>query len=315
MGLNIIDNTSNPAKNAMGGTELMMKWLHENVDNELLNQFQIIPSRVRELEDKPRILWCHDLAQDPEVSKLQNVKYRENFDKFVFVSHWQQQQYEDFLGVPPSKCVVLKNAIYPIEQHEKPKDKINLIYHTTPHRGLDLLVPAFQRLKDEVGNVHLDVYSSFNIYGWGERDKQYKHLFDACEKDEEITYHGSVSNDEIREALTKAHIFAYPNIWKETACIAAIEAMSAGCLVVCPTLAALPETTMNFSWMYPYTEEPRQHIDVFYRHMKSAVECYHTDAIKDRLHVQKMMTDSVYNWKLRGQDWTAMLKELKNVRG
>ena len=49
-------------KNAMGGTELMMKRLHDSIDQDLLDRFQIIGSRVRELkEDKVRILWLHDL--------------------------------------------------------------------------------------------------------------------------------------------------------------------------------------------------------------------------------------------------------------
>ena len=38
------------SKNAMGGTELMMSRLHKNVDKELLDKFQIIPSRVRDLD-------------------------------------------------------------------------------------------------------------------------------------------------------------------------------------------------------------------------------------------------------------------------
>jgi len=47
------------SKKAMGGTELMRMWLYEEVAKReagLLDEFQIISTRVRELEDKPRIL-------------------------------------------------------------------------------------------------------------------------------------------------------------------------------------------------------------------------------------------------------------------
>ena len=71
----------------MGGTELMKYGLHERLPGELLEHFQIICSRVREI-DKNRIpiLWCHDLAQDNEVAHLKDVKAEDmKFAKLVFV--------------------------------------------------------------------------------------------------------------------------------------------------------------------------------------------------------------------------------------
>ena len=49
-------------KNSKGGTERMMEGLYSRIDPELMSKFQIIPSRVRELQnDKIRIYWLHDL--------------------------------------------------------------------------------------------------------------------------------------------------------------------------------------------------------------------------------------------------------------
>ena len=60
----------------------------------------------------------------------------------------------------------MKNAIDPIPYAEKPKDRINLIYHTTPHRGLNIAVAAMKELAKLHGDkIHLDVYSSFEAYG------------------------------------------------------------------------------------------------------------------------------------------------------
>ncbi len=74
------ENTKTPvlssvSKKALGGTELMRNWLYEEVEKResgLLDNFQIISTRVRELEDKKRILWVHDLASDPEVQHLKD---------------------------------------------------------------------------------------------------------------------------------------------------------------------------------------------------------------------------------------------------
>ena len=136
--------------NAMGGTEMMQKALHEQLPEDIRDKFQIIPSRVRSLDpDKIPVLWLHDLAEDPESEHLRNPSNRNKFKKLVFVSHWQFATYHKMLGIPYSESIVLKNAIVPIPNHTKPKDgPIRLIYHTTPHRGLDVLVAVNNETKN-----------------------------------------------------------------------------------------------------------------------------------------------------------------------
>ena len=71
------------SEKALGGTELMKKWLFAEMEKQepgLVDKFQFISTRVRGLEsDKQRILWIHDLATDPEV---QHLKEKENLYKF-----------------------------------------------------------------------------------------------------------------------------------------------------------------------------------------------------------------------------------------
>src|SRR5690625_6625708 len=94
---------------ARGGTELMMERLEKSVSPFFFEKFQIIPSRVREIDSsKKQILWCHDLALDPEVALLKNGGWRQ-FEKIVFVSHWQQSQYHSLLGVPYDAGIVIED--------------------------------------------------------------------------------------------------------------------------------------------------------------------------------------------------------------
>jgi len=323
MTLNIIDDTETVSlepsedgtyEHAMGGTELMNKALYERVDRGLLDQFNIIKSRVRKVsEDKKNILWLHDLWADPEVEHLKSQESRSRFSKLVFVSNWQLSTYNMGLGVPYSESVVIRNAIDPIEVDWsiKPDDQIRLIYHTTPHRGLDIAYAAVNKLSEIYGDkIHFDVFSSFEAYGWKERDEPYLELFEDIRKHPQMTYHGYQPNDVVREALKKSHIFAYPSIWQETSCIAAIEAMSAGCGIVCPNLAALPETTGNFADMYQFREDIQEHATVFANFLYGAIERHRDDNTTKKLIVQKNWADNFYNWDIRSQEWTILLEQL-----
>jgi len=301
-------------RNSMGGTELMKYGLYDRLPSQLLEQFQIIPSRVRELsKTKKKIYWVHDLAQDPEMAHLKDGGW-EKFDAIVCVSHWQRQQIQNFLGVPASKLTVLQNAIDPIEIDSKPdpKDGINIIYHTTPHRGLELLVPVMDWVEEMLPDInwHLDVYSSFEIYGWKERDKEYEGLFEKIKNHPKMTYHGYKPNEEVKEALKKAHIFALPSIWPETSCIALIEAMSAGCICVHSSLAALPETSSNWTLQYDFTEDMNEHASRHALTLADALRLVDEENMKDRLSMQKAYIDGFYDWQSRAKQWEVFLTSL-----
>jgi UDP-glucose:(glucosyl)LPS alpha-1,2-glucosyltransferase len=303
--------TDELSKNAMGGTELMKYGLYDRLPEDVRDSVQIICSRVREVDEtKPSILWLHDLPADPESAHLKDTKSRNRFQKLVFVSHWQQQQYNQQLGIPYSEGVVLKNAIKPFEAHTKPDDVINIIYHTTPHRGLDIAVAAFEEIYKIRQDVHFHVYSNFDIYGWSDRNRPFESLYERCRQHPGITYHGTVSNDEVREALKKTHIFAYPSVWQETSCIAAIEALAAGCLVVAPNYAALPETCSNFAFMYGYNENRMDHANLFVNVLYQAIMSYRKESTQKMLNMQTNYFNTFYNWDLRVQEWTSLIKSL-----
>lgn len=303
------------SRNANGGTELMMRRIHGSLDGDLLSKFQIIPSRVREIDTtRKQILYLHDLPNDPESARLSDPEYRKQFSKIVMVSDWQMQMYNLIHGVPYSECVVINNGIVPIPHFlkEDPRDKVNLIYHTTPHRGLAILLPVFEKLAEEHENVHLDVYSSFEAYGWKERDKPYQELFHFAKHHPKITYHGFQPNDTVREALQKSHIFAYPSIWPETSCIAAIEAMSASNLVVAPNYAALPDTCSRWMMKYQWTEDAQAHANRFYHTLSGTIQNIRNEptTYTNYLNAQKMYADTFYNWDSLALVWDKLLRDL-----
>jgi len=313
------NKTTGVNENGMGGTELMAARIFKDVNQSLLNQFQIIHSRFADVEldpTKKKILVVHDLPQDSMYDKLANGGW-EQFDKIVFVSYWQQQMFNAYRGVPYSAGTVIRNAIEPIEVHEKPTDKIRLIYFSTPHRGLDLLFAAYKQLSKEFENeLELNVYSSFGLYGWEANDKPYADLFKQLRDHRHINYHKSVSNDEIRVALKQNHILAYPSTWQETSCLTLIEAMSAGLYCLHSSLGALPETSFGMTAMYDYNEDPQQHANQFYSELRTSILLYKNKnqrkAITKRLANDKVICDFHHNWTTRKLEWNNLLKRLLN---
>jgi len=302
-----------PTENSKGGTEMMLQGLKDRIDPDLLDQFQIITSRIRNLKKKPKILWLHDTHDDYENTHLSDPKSRARFEKLVFVSNWQQQLFQLQHGIDPSECLVMKNAIDPIPAHKKSQEgPIHIIYHTTPHRGLALLSASFAAITKEFPDldIQLDVYSSFEIYGWGSKDVQFKELFDELRSQPNVNYHGYQENDVVRQALQKAHIFALPSIWPETSCISMIEAMSAGCLCVTNNFGALSETCANWAMMYPYHEDVNQHVNLFANTLAGGIHRIWDEGLQNQLQFQKMYFDKFYNWDLRTAEWTALLRGL-----
>ena len=307
-------NPDGTAKVGHGGTEMMRDALFKRLEPELKEKFEWYFSRVRDKwvdPTKNNILWLHDTFNDPEAQHLKEASSRERFKKLVFVSQYEFQTYHLALGVPYSESVVLRNAIDPIPEHKKEKsDTFNLIYHTTPHRGLEVLVPVIDFLVNKGKKIHLDVYSSFKMYGWENRDEPYQKVFEKIKAHDNMTYHGYQPNDVIRKALKKAHMFAYPNIWPETSCIAMIEAMSAGCTVIHPNYCALSETGSNFGVQYGWEEEPNKHANKFCQILDAVMEDYWSKTHQQKLSVQKKYIDSFYNWDIRLIEWKALLNSL-----
>ena len=127
-----------------------------------------------------------------------------------------------------------------------------------------------------------------------------------------MNYHGTVSNDEIRSALQQTHILAYPNVYPETGCISVIEAMSAGCIVVCPNLGVLPETCANFAWMYGFVQDKTEHARKFAYVLKDAINNFWEPPVQSGLAFQKQYYDMHYDIETTAKQWIMMLETIKN---
>lgn len=310
-------------KNANGGTEITTRQLFNLFAPEELDGVQIISSRVRELDpDKLKIYHLHDLPNDPEASHLRDQASRNRFDRIVFSSNWQYQQFRTELNLPYSlQMRVIETGVEPISFVEKSDPRtspIRLIYTPTPHRGLEILVPAFEHLATIFDFIELDVYSSFNLYGWADRDKPFEALFDRCKSHPKIRYHGTVDQETVRKAYQDAHIFVYPSIWPETSCRCLIEAMMAGCICVHPNYAALPDTSSGMTDWYDGDGDHNTHARVLVEHLAQIINALRTTDVwtsAGLLH-RRQLTHTIattrFGWPHVIRKWKNLIAELKN---
>lgn len=309
----------------------------KNIPKELLNKFQIVcDSNFHIINDnildknKIRICWVHsDPIQCEQILNSLKVNPKplanggwNKFHKIVFVSHHQMENWIKTYDIPRSHCVVIKHAVDSIELQEKPKDKIVLVYHSNPQRGLLLLVDVFEGLCKEYDNIELKVHSSLIDYknlshlnNIEDNQKKYEqsNLYQRLENHPKIYNVGYLPKDEIKKSLASSHIFPYPNIFIETFCLSLLEAMSAGCLCVHSNYGCLPETSSNWTVMYPYHEKIIQHKKIFHQELKKAIEIVNTQKTQEHLKKQKEYVDYLFNWEKITQEWIDLLKSLENL--
>ncbi len=151
-----------------------------------------------------------------------------------------------------------KNAVehFPGRGVYQEGQKIKLIYTSTPWRGLNVLLGAMQLIKNPL--IELDVYSSTQIYGDAfkeHNDSMYQGLYDQAKQLSNVNYIGYASNQDIINKLHTYHIFAYPNIWEETSCISAIEALGCGLHGIVTNYGALYETCSEWPTYVQYNRD------------------------------------------------------------
>lgn len=297
-----------------GGTESVKRGLADRLPEGLADDFQIICSRVRKIEqDKIRVYWLHDLPEDPETSHLRDINSRNRFHKTVYCGNWQYSRYQHVLGLPYSrKDIVIETPINPFENVKKTfDDKIRFIYTSTPQRGLSILIPVFEALAKKYPNIHLDVFSSFAIYGWAQADEQFEPLYKKIREHPQMTYHGFASNDTVRDHLKQAHIHAYPSIWLECNSRSVIEAMSAGALCVHPNFGGLVDTSGGLNFMYQGDSDLNTHANIFYNALEHAIAKVQQEETQNYLRLVKMYADSRYSWDKVTSIWVDLLTSLK----
>ena len=305
----------------LGGTELQYALLGKYVDKELLDNFQIttsIPEKIPLAKDKINILWeQNSYDQGNIVPWMKDKTNHSKYDWYVFNSHWCAEKYRMMFQLLPHQCVVIKNAIehFPGRAVYQKGQKLKLIYTSTPWRGLNVLLGAMQLIKNPL--IELDVYSSTQIYGDGfkdQNDKTYADLYDQAKQLSNVNYIGYASNEDIMKKMPEYHIFAYPNIWEETSCMSAIEALGSGLHGIVTNYGALYETCSEWPTYVQYDRNYENLAKCFAYAIEGIAQQLPTEGMQNLLGAQVSFYDKFYSWRNRKHEWTNFLTGVVNDR-
>jgi len=196
-----------------------------------------------------------------------------NVHKYLFVSKWQRDRYIQKFHIPKSKCAVIQNGISDKIQLPLvlPSKKKELIYISSPYRGLLIAYPLFKAMKQYLPDITFKVFSCFNrdfnndyntkefaphtletleSIMTNEYNRYYRSLYTQLIQQEGVEFYGSVPQDVLFEHMKTAMVLFYPNTYAETCCTSILECMAHRCSVVTSELGALPETCSGYARLF-----------------------------------------------------------------
>jgi glycosyltransferase involved in cell wall biosynthesis len=274
---------------------------------------------VRDLlgKDVPIVLWVHANTDARSAAPLAESAVAAQFDAFAFVSEWQRQRYLAQFGVALEKTRVLRNAIAPAFENRGQnggsilaamRDPPIIAYTSLPTRGLSLLVEAWPEIHRQKPNVRLKVFSSMSVYRTAESE-ELSRLYDVCRATPGIDYVGSVSQPVLAREMKGAAVLAYPSVFAETSCIAALEAMASGAVVVASDYGALSETTAGFGRLVEVGCDRSRYPSRFAAAVGSVLDqiAARDPELDENLRAQVAFIKSRYTWRQRAQDWIKWL--------
>ena len=297
-----------------GGTEIQLEYLHKYVDKDLLNKVQIttsVPEKTPIDPTKINVLWVHNSYDQPNLypwfkNKLNHRKY----DWYVFNSHWTYEKYRLMFDIPTDISVVIKNGFDDdliVKSEFKPKEKLKLIYTSTPWRGLDVLLKAMEQIKTD--KVELDIYSSTQIYGDAFKkvnDDQFIKLYDKAKSLKYVNYKGYIDHKELMKVLHTYDCYVHPSTFEETFCLAAMESLAAGLVTMTTDLGALYETCAEFPIYVPYLKDKKALAKQFAEAIDMLPDLI-SNVDENRMKFQMKYYRQYYHWSVIKTYWERFL--------
>jgi len=253
-----------------------------------------------------RIVWLHDL---PDVTYLDEYDFSKiDFSavKLFTLSQSQTDAWMRFLGIGRDSFYITRNGYDPerFKTAGYPRKRHKLVYASRPVRGLEVLLDIFPRIREQVPDAELRVFS----YKLSERDKEADPFAGKLDQPG-VIFRGAVSQEQLSRELAEARLMVYPSIFKETSCIIAIQAQACGLPIVTTNLAALPETVLDGIGGVIIDGDARSE-EYKVKFVNETVRLMRDDSAWEKLSRggSKRMLD-IYTWEKVAKEWLEYITE------
>jgi len=270
----------------------------------ILNRF--IPQTIMDfVKEKKVFLISHDAYDQPNVRWMMNANAEQYLDKIICVSEWQKETFIKYLRVDPKKLTVLGNPIdYSLYCGYTERDPNKLVFTSIPYKGLEILPDLFDEIKLRSKNdkLHLDVYSSFDLYGREEENEQFKSIYQRLNNTNNVNIFKPVSMKQLAYVFKTASLNLAPSTYHETFGRVFVEAAAGGCITVCMNNGANKEMIGNSGYVLDYsTIYNKEAFDKFVNEV-----CYLLTA--DLYNMRMQIEREMKKW-----DYIKMCKKLENI--
>ena len=267
-------------------------------------------------------LWTGHASNQPHHEGLADLENKKAWNGFIFMGQWQLDTVAEKYDLDKSNCVNLGMGIAPafervFSEDERIVDAMGehptLVYTSTPFRGLDILVKCFPAIRERVPNVQLRVFSSMKIYQMDDEADKFSQLYETCRTTPGIDYVGPVPQPQLARELKSATMLAYSNSFAETACVAMMEAMASGCMIVSSHLGALPETTAGYARLLNEKPGTEAYEKAFVNQVVEALDAVsggERDAVEKHLQEQVGYCQEHYRWDAKVGVWIQWLEKM-----
>jgi glycosyltransferase involved in cell wall biosynthesis len=140
------------------------------------------------------------------------------------------------LGLDTSHWIMPSGSL----QESSEELRISYIGQLAPHKGVHLLVEAFNRLAFSSRRAQLKIYGDLNVF------LDYaQSLRKTADGNSAVEFAGRFDNRRVVEVLNQTDVLVAPSIWYENSPIAIMEALTTGTPVVTANLGGMPELVQH----------------------------------------------------------------------
>ena len=259
-----------------------------------------------------KVLWLHDHFEMAFLDEYDFKKIDLKDIEFFTLSKWQTDMWAEGLNLPEDKFYITRNGFNPdlFNREGVKRNRYKLIYSSRPERGLEILLDLFPEIRKHIPEAELNVFT----YVPFSEDREMEPLRDKLEQ-EGVILRGSVTQAQLAKEMMGSRVMVYPSIWKETSCIAAIEAQAAGLPIVSSVLAALPETVVNGKTGILIEGDPKNE-EYRKKFIYEVVELIKNDKKwKNLSENSRKRAFEIYTWKKIAEEWAEKFEDVLGKKG